>query len=397
MKFTLKQARILAVAMLLCTALLTYTRGWQAGMASFVLGGLAVEAVRPKRARFCLLTFTGATLADIFIPEIYATIEPNDSPETTAFGESGVAVTNPKLQEAAQLGAKQVEVPLWNDLDFSVEPNLSDDTDAVAGVGKVNTSSYMARNAFVNKAYAAADLAVEVSKTTPGGGDPMTRIKNRFGAYWMHQFQYRLIAACRGVLAKNLASYSGDMVNNIALETTVGVTDDNKISAAAIVNTVFTMGDQFAKLGAIAMHSVCYQNLVLQELIVFVKDSTGTLSIPTYLGKRVIVDDGLPVIAGTTSGFKYVTILFGEAAIGYGEGTPKVPAEVYREPLKGTGGGVESLIERKTWLIHPAGWNWTESSVAGESATLAELRTAANWTRVLPRKNVPMAFLQTNG
>ena len=396
MKYSMSTIRLVGIFMLALVALIGFNHGPLAAALGFVAFSLTLEPY-VKRPAGQFFAYTGVTLAEIFIPEVYSTIEPNNSPEKSAFAASGVAVTNPILQQAAQDGARKVEIPLWNDLDTSVEPNLSDDTDTLAVPGKVDTDSLNARNAFLNKGYSAADLAVEMSGTTPGQGDPMTRIRNRFGNYWMKQFQYRLIAATRGIMAKNLAADSGDMINDISLETTVGVTSANKVSAEEIVHTVFTMGDNFAALGLIAMHSVVYENLVVQELITYVKDSTGTLDIPTYLGKRVIVDDGLPVIAGTTSGFRYVTVLYGQGAFGYGTGTPKVPVELFRQPRAGNGGGTEDLWERKTWMIHPFGWDWLEASVAGKSATLTELRNAANWSRVLDRKNVPMAFLITNG
>jgi hypothetical protein len=394
----IQKLRLIALALLaLCWSAFN-TRGAAAGITMLVLSGLALECLWHNRAPMHFLrAYTGTTIAEIFIPEVYGSIQPNDSPEKTAFAQSGVAVTNPLLQQAAQSGAKRVEIPLWNDLDASVPPNLSDDTDNEATPGKVGTTDHTARNAFLNKGYGAADLAVELSGTTPGGGDPMTRIRNRFGAYWAKQFQYRIIAACRGVLAKNIAANGGDMVHDVALETTVGVGAGNKISADVLIEAVFTMGDQFDSIAAIAMHSIPYKNLIKQELIDFVKDSTGTLTVPTYLGKRVIIDDGLPVVAGTTSGFKYITILFGAGAIGYGEGSPKVPVELDRKPAAGMGGGLENLWERKTWLIHPAGWDWLEASVANVSPALAELRMAANWSRTLARKQVKMAFLQTNG
>lgn len=398
MKLNLSQSRILAAFLLVCVAIITTTHGLAAGAVSFVVGGLAVECVRPPRLeRTWVMVYTGATLADIFIPQVYATIQPNDSPETTAFSQSGVAVTNPILDAVAKSGASKVECPLWNDLDSSVAPNLSDTTDTRAIPGKVGTTSYEARNAFLNKAYGAADLAVEISGATPGDGDPMTRIKNRFATYWAKQFQYRIIAACRGVLADNIANDAGDMVYNIALETTVGVGAGNKISANAVMGAVFTMGDRFDQMKAIAMHSIPYRNLVAQQLIAYIRDAAGTFLYSTYLGLRVIVDDGLPVIAGTTSGFKYVTIIFGAGAIGYGEGSPKVPVELERWASMGNGGGIENLWERKTWLIHPSGMDWLEASVAGESPTLAELRLADNWSRAIDRKNVNLAFLQTNG
>lgn len=378
------------------SVLITYlTRGLAASAVVIVAGGLALECLRPHVAGH-LFVYTGTTIAEIFIPEVYASIQPNDTPETTVFAQSGVIVTNPVLQAFAQAGAQKGHVPLWQDLDASIAPNLSDDTDTLATPGKVATTEMHVRNAFLNKGYGAADLAVELSGTTPGQGDPMTRIRNRFGTYWQRQFQYRIIAVLRGLLARNIANNGGDMLNNIALETTVGVADANRISAVAVTGAVFTAGDQFGQMRAIAMHSVVYQKLVIQEQITFTQPASNTLQIPTYLGMRVIIDDGLPVIAGTTSGFKYVSIIFGAGALGYGTGTPKVPAEIDRIPAGGNGGGLENIWERKTWLIHPTGHDWLDASVAGRSPTLAELRLAANWSRTFDRKNVPIAFLQTN-
>jgi hypothetical protein len=70
---------------------------------------------------------------------------------------------------------------------------------------------------------------------------------------------------------------------------------------------------------------------------------------------------------------------------------------VEREALQGNGGGIETLVSRKSWIVHPFGFQFLSGSVAGESPTLAEYKLAANWDRVVPRKNVPVAFLVTNG
>ncbi len=390
----LTQLRLIALMCWAVVTIISFTQGPAAAVAAFVAGGLAIECLKPITSRR-LCAYMGTGLADIFIPEVYGAIQPNDSPETTAFAQSGVAVTNDVLRMAAMQGSRFVEVPLWNDLDQTSAPNLSDATDTEAVPGKITTTSWNARNAFLNKGYGAADLVVELSAGLTG--DPLTRIRNRFATYWARQFQRRIIAISRGVLAKNIATNSGDMLNNIALETTVGVTAANKISAEAVIGACFTMGDRFETLRAIAMHSVPYNNLVLQQLITYVRDADGKLLYTTYLGLRVIVDDSMPVVAGTTSGFKYITILYGAGAIGYGEGSPKVPFEVDRIPAGGNGGGLENIWERKSWMIHPQGMDFLSGSVAGESPTEAELRAAANWARIVDRKNVPMAFLQTNG
>lgn len=399
MKFSRSTLRPIAALMLLCVLMAFLTKGLAAATAMFVAGSFAIEALKEyKPGQFAFLRiYTGVSLAEIFIPEVYADIQVNDSVESSAFSQSGVVTTNPLLQGAANSGTKKIEVPIWNDLDSSSEPNYSTATDDEATPDKVDTDSLNARNSYLNNGWAAADLAREVGKATPGQGDPMTRIKNRIAAYWTRQFQARVIAVCRGIFNANVAQDSSDMVHSIAAESTGAQGDATKISADAVVEAVFTMGDKFENIVAIAMHSTVYKRLVLQNLIETIKDAEGKILYTMYLGKRVIVDDGLPVIAGTTSGFKYLTVLFGTSAIGYGEGTPTKPTEVERKPSGGNGGGLETLWDRKTWLIHPQGFDWLENTVSGvESPTLADLRLAANWNRILPRKTIPLAFLMTN-
>ena len=141
-----------------------------------------------------------------------------------------------------------------------------------------------------------------------------------------------------------------------------------------------------------------YANLQKLNLITFLPLSEQEPKFPHYLGYRVVVDDSLAPRAGTTSGFVYTSILFGADSIGYGAGSPPKPSELFRSPAAGNGGGQDIIFSRATEIIHPFGFQFTSASVAGQSATYAELATAANWTRVYAnRKNIPLAFLQTNG
>ena len=79
----------------------------------------------------------------------------------------------------------------------------------------------------------------------------------------------------------------------------------------------------------------------------------------------------------------------------WGEGSPEVAAEVDRTGLAGHGGGMESIGERKTWVLHPFGFEWVEGSLAEMSPTLADLRLASHWKRVVSRKQVPLAFIKS--
>lgn len=341
-------------------------------------------------------------LANIIDVTVFQDLPPENNPEKHALFTSGVVVRNALLDQLANAPGKIAELPFWKDLNPADEPNYSNDDPADIAVPKQLTQGEMiARKAFLNQGWTESDLAAELAI----GGNAMRRIRARVDNYWMSRWQRRLINTAVGVMLQNVANDGGDMVHDISLETLVGQTDANMFGRSAFTAAAFTMGDQFTAIGAIAVHSVVAQRMIDNDDIVYIPDSSGALTIPTYLGKTVIIDDGMPVIAGTTSGFRYVSILFGQGAFAYGEGTPEVPVEVEREAAQGNGGGVETLWSRKTWLIHPAGHAFTSNTVTGPSGkntnnispTDANLALAANWDRVFFRKNISLAFLITNG
>lgn len=325
-------------------------------------------------------------LSDVVVPEVYRDYITVDDPELTAFYQSGIVVRNEMFDSQADGPSNIVNMPFWRDLDQTVAPNLSTDNPAdIATPNKVTAGNMLARTAYLNQGYSDADLVVELN-----GSDPMRRIRSRFSTYWERQWQRRLIAASRGILANNILP-SGSGGNNGDMVHAVG----DQFSREGFTSAMFTMGDHVGELTAIAVHSAVMKQMVDQDGIEYIKPSEGSIPIPTFMGRRVIMDDSLPAIsvAPDEGTVMFTSVLFGGACFGYGNGSPSVPVEVDRKPEQGMGGGIEILWERKTWLLHPFGFSFTSASVAGQSATLDELATAANWSRVVPRKNVPMAFL----
>lgn len=331
-------------------------------------------------------------LTDIIDVTIFRDLPAVNSPEKTAFFESGVVTRTGLLDELASAAGKTAELPFWKDLDGASEVNYSNDNPAdVATPEKVVQGEQIARKAFVNKGWQVADLASELAM----GPKAMEHVRSRTDSYFMKQWQRRLIAASNGVLADNVANDAGDMVVNVAVESTAGQTADTKFNRDVFTDAVYSLGDMASALRTIAVHSAVMQQMVKNNDIVYIPDSEGNLIIPTYMGLRVIVDDGMTVTAGTTSGFKYTSVIFGEGAFGYGVGSPEVPVEIEREAAQGNGGGIETLWVRNTWILHPFGFQQT-GTPAGVSFTQAELATAAVWDRVIERKNIPLAFLITN-
>jgi hypothetical protein len=331
-------------------------------------------------------------LSDIIDVTIFRDLPQIEGPEKTRFFESGIITRNGLLDELANAPGKNIELPYWNDLDGSTEVNYSsDDPASSATPQKITQGEQTARKSFVNQGWQAADLASELAM----GGTAMEAVRARTDRYFARQWQRRLIAATNGVLADNVANYSGDMVIDVASESISGQSATTLFNRDAFTEALYTAGDSAEIFTTIAVHSVVMAQMVKNNDIDFIPDSDGMATIPTYMGKRVIVDDGLTVTAGTTDGFKYNSVLFGPGAFGYGVGSPITPVAIDRNEEQGDGGGIETLWVRNTWLLHPFGFQQT-GTPAGVSFTQAELAQAAQWDRVLPRKNVPIAYLVTN-
>lgn len=337
-------------------------------------------------------------LSNIIDVQVFQDLPAVNSPEKTAFFESGIVTRNALLDSLANAAGRTAELPFWNDIDASVAPNLSNDNPAsLATPALITQGEQISRKAFLNKGMSATDLASELA----AGPRAMDQIRARMDTYWMRQWQRRLIASANGVLADNVANDGGDMRFNAAGATNGDVSATTVFTRSNFTSAAFTLGDAVDGIQAIAVHSVIYKRMLDSGDIEFIRPFEGALDVPTYLGKRIIVDDGLPYTPAAGAGAgdaaaKYTSVLFGAGAFGYGEGQPTVPVEIQRAADQGNGGGVETLWTRKTWILHPFGFKNT-GTPAAVSFSLAELALAATWDRVVPRKNVPLCFLVTNG
>jgi len=200
-------------------------------------------------------------------------------------------------------------------------------------------------------------------------------------------------------LADNIAADTSDMVIDVSIITGDTAAAENLIHADAVIDALATLGDAAAQIKAIGIHSVVYTTLQKLNLIAFIPDARGEVNIPTYLGLRVVVDDALPVVPAATNGFVYTSILFGQGAFGYGTAPALSPSELERNQSAGNGGGQDILHSRFNEIVHPQGFAFLSTAITqGISATRTQLAAANQWDRVYSdRKNIPLAFLNTNG
>lgn len=311
-------------------------------------------------------------ISDVIVPEVFNPYVIERTAELSALVQSGIIVPQPDLDKLASAGGRLINMPFWNDLTGDDEV-LSDTAPLTPAI--INASQDVAVLLMRGKAWSVNDLAQALS-----GDDPMGAIGDLVAAYWARQRQKTLLSILSGVFAS--PTMTGN-VHDISAETGDAAT----FSGATFLDALQKLGDASEKLTALGVHSMTYNSMRKQNLIEFIPNSRGEVNIPTYMGKRVIVDDGLP--ADTTNGV-YTTYIFGSGAIGLGNGGAPVPTETDRDSL----GGNDILVNRQHFILHPRGVKFTDTSVAGASPTNAELATATNWTRVYENKNVRIVMFK---
>lgn len=331
-------------------------------------------------------------ITDVIVPEEFTAYIAQDSLEKTALVQSGAVVTNAAIAEQLRAGAESFTIPYWLDLGNEEANVVSDDPAVFSTPLKLTSGKQIVRKNFLHGSWSAMNLASELA-----GADALARIQDRVSAYWARQAQRRMVATLQGIQARNVASEDSDMVHDI----TAGVGDAGLFSAAAVIEAAGTLGDRMDALSAIAFHSTIYKRALANELIETIPDSRGGF-IRTFRGMAVIVDDGLPVTniepdEEEPAILAYTSVLFGPGAFGYALTPPTIAegTEIENLPSAGKGGGQQVLHSRVNVGLHPLGYQWKESSVAGASPAIAELALPANWERVVERKAVPLAFLLT--
>ena len=308
-------------------------------------------------------------LSDVIVPELFNPYVINKSMELSALYQSGIITNDASLNALASQAAPVVNMPFFEDLSGESEQIIED---ADLTPNKITSSQDAAAILRRAKMWAATDLSAAMA-----GKDPMAAIASLVGSFWARDMQKELIAVLNGVfLAANMTTNK--------LDISAGTGNAAKWSTSAFIDAQQLLGDAQGQLKAIAMHSATKSALKKQNLIETIRPDVGP-DFEVYQDKLVIVDDGCPV---SKEGV-YTSYLFGSGAIALGNGNPVgfVATEIDRDKKKGS--GVDYLINRKTYILHPRGIKFTNASVAKtEGPSRLELAKGENWTRVYEPKQI---------
>jgi len=317
------------------------------------------------------MTITVTAVSDVIVPELFAAYVIEEPTVTNKFFTSGIVAPFTPLSPIGERG-QLVNMPFWQDLAGDAQVLDSATTLDVSAIDTGKDVAVLLGRALV---YGSTDLAGDLA-----GSDPMAALQARYALKWNEEMNKEIVNIVTGSLGA-LALASVNTLDISALSGTAAQADGD-----SMMDAQQQLGDMKSKLTAIGMHSEVENHLAKRGLIDYLQEQDGSPFIPFYQGKRVIVDDAL----APESGGIYTTIFFGEGAIGYTEGTPKVPVEVERDALRNS--GEEYLVSRRHFVLHPRGIKWSPGTgvPAKDSPSRAELADTGNWAQEYQAKNIRM-------
>lgn len=323
-------------------------------------------------------------IADVIVPELFNPYVVNRTMELSEFFKSGIVVNSPEFDKLASEAARTHNMPFFEDLQGESEATLED---VKMTPSKIGSNKDVSTTILRQKMWASTNLAAALA-----GADPAKAIGDLIAGYWARDMQKELIAVLAGIFG----TYTPDggtattpMADHILDLTKLTSADAKKLSASAFIDACQLLGDAQSQLSGVAMHSATKSYLKKQNLIQTERDSTD-VEFDVYQGRRVTVDDGCPVDKDV-----YTTYLFGNGAVAYGNGTPvgHVATEVDRD--KQTGGGVDYIINRKAFILHPRGIAYTgKVREHVETPLRKELAMAENWNPVYESKQLRIVAIK---
>lgn len=225
------------------------------------------------------------------------------------------------------------------------------------------------------KAWVEKDFSYDIT----GGQDFMDNVAKQVAEYWQDIDQDTLLAILRGVFAMT-STKGAEFVKKHTYEV------DGPMEATTLNSaTAQACGDHKKKFSMIFMHSVVSTNLENLNLLTALKytDKDGVtrdLTLYTWNGKLVIVDDGMPTEQAEDGSTVYTSYVLGEGTINYEDIGAKVPYEMARDPK--TNGGQDTLYTRQRKVFSPFGISYEKKAQASLSPTDEELANGANWDLV---------------
>ncbi len=332
--------------------------------------------------------------------------------------KSGAVGTNEqaRLALATQTGSLYARIPYFGRISAATSQN----NDGATDITSTSTTTY--EQGFITASRMDAWTERSFSKNITAGVNFMDNVGSQIADYKMEVRQTILLKILQGVFSMSttgssaaakaakefLAKHVYDITGNSGEDAFVGAATLNKAIQQAC-------GDNKNIFKLVIMHSEVATNLENMRLLKYLTftDADGVqrdLSIATWNGRTVLVDDNMPTeeVAASGSGesavpayTKYTTYVLGDGAIILDDIGDSNPYEMNRDPAKN--GGQDTLYVRDRYICGVDGISFEKPASITVSATNADLATGANWniindeSKAIPHKAIALVKIVSKG
>lgn len=322
----------------------------------------------------------------VTIPEIFSNYVIDRTTELNTFVNSGIASPDARVGElinGTKEGGRFIYLPSFNPLDGEDEVFGEDDVT----IGGVDTKEAKATLIMRQRAWGSTDLAHVLS-----GADPMNAIAQLLADWRNSREQQVYLSILKGLFDTTNGALK-EHVNDIS----GGSGDAACISNAATLDTKQLLGDHYASLGMVFMHSAVYTYLQKNGMITrtpIFDPAKSPIEMEEYLGYRIKVDDGMPYDAEKGT---YDTYFLGQNSFIRQDGSPEgfVSTETDRDKI----GAKNILIHRWCQIITPRGLSWKSegdnyTNPKNKYPANVDLANPVNWELATDHKKVALACLK---
>ena len=345
-----------------------------------------------------------------FNPEVFGSyVERVPSEKKSELARSGVMGSNPGAKKALAggTGSLYARVPYFGRIKGDTSQNNNGSTD----ISSTGTTTFS--QGFVTASRMDSWTEKSFSTNITSGVDFMDNVAKQIGEYKLEVKQAMLLSILAGIFGMDTEgeTVAAKAAKEFVEKHTYDISAEKGTAALVGETTLNTAiqqacGDNKSVFTLAVMHSKVATNLenlkLMNHLTYTDKEGiTRDLTLCSWNGVSVLIDDGMPTEKGTDGTVKYTTYILGKGAVILDEIGDAVPYEMSRDPK--TTGGQDTLYVRDRYLCGAEGISFEKPSTLTGSASNADLAEGDNWciindgTAAVPHKSIAIARIISKG
>jgi hypothetical protein len=330
----------------------------------------------------------------------------------TELAKSGAVGSNENARNAlsTQTGSLYSRIPYFGRISGDTSQNNDGGTD----IESTNTTTY--EQGFITASRMDSWTERSFSTNITAGVNFMDNVAAQISEYKWEVKQAILLAILKGIYAMKTtgttvpAKAAKEFIDKHTYDITSE--DDGMVGAATLNKAIQrACGDNKNIFKLVIMHSEVATNLENIRLLKYMTytDKDGIqrdLSLATWNGRLVLIDDGMPTEDVAASGdvpayTAYTIYILGDGAIVLDEIGDSVPYEMSRDPK--VNGGQDTLYVRDRFICGVDGISFEKPSTVTASASNDDLANGDNWniindgTKTIPHKSIAITRIISRG